>query len=230
MHYTLASLAILAPLVACTTTNEVSVELAPDLISSIDGKLGVRVFALSGSSPVGGDKVDVTVTYMDRNGTAHPIDALAGSTDDDGMFEGELSGLDWDGTGTVTATVHGGDGDVVGTAVFAVLDRTPPKLSITGPTSGQIRIDQETAIQVHISDEIGVSQVWFETTVSNNPNGNGNRDRSTVVASGSLDATITFDVRAQDTQVGATMTLYALGADLSGNQAAAKPITLTVVQ
>ncbi len=230
MRLTLLSLAILAPLTACATTNEVTVELAPDLISSIDGKLGVHVLALDQRSPVGGDKVDVTVEYTDRNGTAHPITALAGSIDDSGAFDGEFTGLTWDGTGTVTATVHGGDGDVTGTARFGVLDRTPPTLSIMGPGGGQVRINQDTTIQVHVSDEIGVSQVWFESTVSNNPNGNGNRDRSTVVASGSLDAMISFTVRPQDTQVGATMTLYALAADLSGNQAAAKPITLTVIQ
>jgi hypothetical protein len=230
MRSNLASLCLLlAPLAACATTNDVAVELAPDLISSIDGTLMVRALALSDRDPVSGDKIDLTIDYTDRNGTDHPIAGISGSTDSNGAFEGTFSGLTWDGTGTVTAVIHGGDGDVTGTATFAVLDRTPPVLAINPPASNQIRVNQDTTVTVHITDEIGVSQVFFETAYSNNPNGNNNRDRATVVASGSLDATISFDVRANDTQVGATVTLYALGADLSGNQAAATPIMLTVV-
>lgn len=227
MHHSLACLAILAPFAGCATTNDVAVELAPDLISSIDGTLSVHALALSDRDPVGGDKIDVTVEYTDRNGTAHPIDPLTGSIDDNGAFEGAFTGLKWDGTGTVTAVVHGGDGDVTGTATFAVLDRSPPVITITPPTS--IRVNQDATITVHVTDEIGISQVSFEANFSGNGgNGNGNRQRSTVVSAGLLDANLTFDIRAQDTQAGATLTLYALGSDLSGNQAAAKPVSITV--
>ena len=104
----------------------------------------------------------------------------------------------------------------------AVLDRTPPVLSIIGPTSGQIRVGQDTTVQVHITDEIGVSSVFFEW------NTQFGRDRSSIVASGSTDATLQFDFKVPN-QVGASVTLYALGEDLSGNQAAAAPVTVTVV-
>ena len=229
MQHPLAYLAILAPLAACATTNDVAVELAPDLVSSIDGRLSVHVLALSDRDPVGGDKIEVSLDYTDRNGTAHVIAPLAGSIDDNGAFEGTFEGLKWDGSGTVTALVHGGDGDVTGTATFAVLDRSPPVVTITPPA--QIRINQDATISVHVTDEIGISQVQFEASFSGNGgNGNGNRQRSTVVSSGKLDATLTFNVQAQDTQVGATLTLYALGSDLSGNQAAATPVSVTVTQ
>jgi len=216
---------LLAPFTACATTNDVAIELAPDLISSIDGTLTVHALALSDRDPVGGEKIDLSIDYTDRNGTPHAIEPITGTTDDSGAFEGVFGGLTFDGTGTVTAVVHGGDGEVTGSATFAVLDRTPPALTITPPA--QIRIGQDTSVSVHITDEIGISQVLFEATFSDN--GNNNRDRSTIVTSGSLDATITFEVRPNDTQVGATVTLHALGEDLSGNLAAAASVTLTVM-
>lgn len=225
MPHPLAYLAILTPLAACATTNDVAIELAPDLVSSIDGRLAVHVLALSDRDPVGGDKIEVSLDYKDRNGTAHAIDPLTGSIDDNGAFEGTFEGLKWDGSGTVTALVHGGDGDVTGTATFAVLDRSPPVITITPPA--QIRVNQDAQISVHVTDEIGISLVQFEASFSSG-NGNGNRQRSTVVSSGKLDATLTFNVQAQDTQAGATLTLYALGSDLSGNQAAATPVSVTV--
>ena len=106
-----------------------------------------------------------------------------------------------------------------------MLDRTPPTVSITPPPSDTIRIGNDVTVEVHVTDEIGVSQVFFETS------GDGfNRDRGTVVASGSTDATVSFDFQVRDSAaVGSTITLYALAADLSGNQAAAEPVTLTVV-
>lgn len=225
MHSSLAYLAFLAPLTACTATEDVEVTLTPDLISSIDGTLDVQVIALAGHRTISGDKVDVTVDYTDRNGTAHMINPLAGTIDHNGAFEGRFEGLQWDGTGTVTATVHGGDGDVSNIATFAVLDRTPPAVEITPPA--QIRVNTDTNVTVHVTDEIGVSQVYFESSFSNGGGGN-NGSRGRIVASGSLDATVQFTVRANDTQAGATVTLYALAEDLSGNQAAAKPIVLTV--
>ena len=182
---------------------------------------------MSGRNLHGGDKVDVSVDYTDRNGTAHMISPLAGTVDDNGEFKGSFEGLQWDGTGTITATVHGGDGDVTDVATFAVLDRTPPAVEITPPA--QIRINTDTNVTVHVTDEIGVSQVYFEANFSNGGNGGNNGSRGRIVASGSLDSSVQFTVRANDTQVGATVTLYALAEDLSGNQAAAKPVVLTVM-
>lgn len=225
MRSSLTYLVALAPLAACAATNEVEVVLTPDLISSIDGSLTVDVTALDNRKLIGGDKVDVTVDYTDRNGTAHTIAPLAATIDDNGSFTGTFKGLTWDGTGLVTATVHGRDGDVTNSATFAVLDRTPPAVEITPPA--QIRINTDTQVTVHVADEIGVSQVYFEANFSNG-GGNNNGSRGRIVASGSLDSSVQFTVRANDTQVGATVTLYALAEDLSGNQAAAKPIVLTV--
>ncbi len=219
----------LLPLAACATTDDVVVELAPDLISSLDGTLSLRATALSGGDTIGGDKIDITIAYTDRNGTDHAIEALTGSIDDAGIFEGELTGLTWEGSGTITAVVHGDDGDVEGTATFAVLDRTPPTLSIAPPANSQVRAGSDVTVTVHAADEIGISQRFFETSFSNDPNNGNNRARSTVVASGSLSTDLQFQVRANDTQAGQTITLYALGIDLSGNQVAASPITINVV-
>lgn len=216
----------LAVLVACTPdTNDVSVRLAPEIISSIDGTLSVTALVLADRQPAESETVDITVAYTDRNGTAHDIAPATGTTDAKGTFEATLVGLTWDGTGTVTATVAGGP---VGTATFAVLDRTPPKVTITPPTANMVRAGNDVTVEVKISDEIGVSQVYFEWAGQfGNQFG---RERSSVVASGSTDATVKFDVAIPDfAQVGTTVTLYALGADLSGNQAAAQPVTVTVV-
>lgn len=218
-------LSILTLLAACTAdTNAVSVELAPDVISSIDGTLGVHALVLADRSPVEGETVDVTVEYTDRNGMAHAIAPAAGTTDVKGRFDATLTGLTWDGIGTVTVTVPGGGS---GTATFAVLDRTPPKVTITPPAATQVRPGNDVTVEIHITDEIGVSQVYFEWA---GPQGGFGRDRASVVASGSTDATVRFDFGIPDgVPTGTTLTLYALAADLSGNEAAAQPVNVTVV-
>jgi hypothetical protein len=215
-------LLLFVPLVACAETNDVVIQLAPEVISSLDGTLSVHTIVLADRSPMAEETVDLAVEYTDRNGMAHPIAPVSGVTDDKGVFDAELTGLTWDGVGTVTATVAGGAAEA--SATFAVLDRTPPVVTITPPTASQVRAQQDITIQVHITDEIGVSQVFFEWSGQNQQG----RDRSSVIASGSTDATVSFDLRVPD-QIGSMVTLYALGADLSGNQAAAPPITVTVV-
>lgn len=219
-------LSLLALLVACTAeTSAVSVHLAPDVISSIDGTLGVHALVLADRTPVEGEAVDVTVEYTDRNGTAHAIAPATGTTDAKGSFDATLTGLTWDGTGTVTVTVP--NGGPSGTATFAVLDRTPPKLTITPPAASQVQPGNDVTAEVHITDEIGVSQVYFEWA---GPQGGFGRDRASVVASGSTDATVRFDFGIPDgVPTGTMLTLYALAADLSGNEAAAQPVTVTVV-
>jgi hypothetical protein len=222
---------------ACSAgTDDVTVNLAPDVISSIDGSLSVHALVLAERAPAAGENVEISVDYQDRNGTAHAITPVVGVTDDAGAFDATITGLTWDGTGTVKVAVLTGEAgspplEVDGaaleaTATFAVLDRTPPVVTITPPANGELRRGADHTITVHVTDEIGVSQVFFESTGSN-----GNRDRSSVVASGSTDTTISFDVKVPDAAaLGSTITLYALAADLSGNQAAATPITITVVQ
>ncbi len=243
MQLRLALLAL--PLIACSTdTNDVTIDLAPQVISSLDGSLGVHAEVLADRDPTSGKTVAISVDYKDRNGNAHTIAPVTGKTDQTGALDVTLTGLTWDGTGTVTAQVlSGGDGSapkmvhgqpLETSATFAVLDRTPPTIAIQPPANNQIHRATDTTIQVHVQDEIGVSQVYFEASgnaLTNGGGGNGTRARSTVVASGTTDAMVSFDIVTSDTAtVGSTITLYALASDLSGNQAAAAQVTLTVVQ
>ena len=160
------------------------------------------------------------------------IMGAAGKTDDRGAFEAALTGLDWEGTGTVTAAIVDGAGapvmagglPVEGAATFAVLDRTPPTVAILPPTTdNHVGPGLPLEIQIHVTDEIGTSQVIFEAA------GELETTRSSVIASGATDSTVTFRVRIPDNALaGPTITLYALATDLSGNQAAAEPMVLTV--
>lgn len=211
-------------LTACgADTNAISIELAPDIVSSLDGTLSVSTTAFADREVAEAETVDIAVDYTDRNGIAHAIAPAQGTTDASGAFDVTLEGFTFDGTGTVTASIAGTD--VQASATFAVLDRTPPTVTITPPTS--VTRGNDIRVDIHVTDEIGVSQVFFET----DGNGNNNRDRGTVVASGATDTTVTFEFQVGDnTPIGSMITLYALAADLSGNQAAAAPITVTVTQ
>jgi hypothetical protein len=216
-----AYLLAVASLVACTPgTNDVQITLAPDVISSLDGSLSVHAIVLGDREPIPDASVDITVDYKDRNGVAHDIAPVAGKSDQKGAVDKTLTGLTWDGTGTVTVTVTGTM--IAGTATFAVLDRTPPVVTIMPPPNNQVHRGQNTTIRVHVTDEIGVSQVLFDS------NDAGNRGRSTI-ASGATDTTVGFDFQTPDAAVGTTIMLYALAADLSGNQGAATPISVMVV-
>ena len=236
-------------LAACTaTTDDVVVQLAPEVISSIDGTLSVRATALAQRAPgEKGQTIEMSVVYQDRNGIAHDIAPIDGTTDDKGVVDATFTGLTFDGTGTVTATLlSGGSGSnpvmaggmpVAAEASFAVLDRSPPKVEIVPPTGNLLHVNTDATIQVHVTDEIGVSEVVFETTaIANGGGGGGNnnnngRQRSTVVASGSMDSMVSFDVAvSQNATVGTMVTLYALASDLSGNEAAAVPVVVTVAQ
>jgi hypothetical protein len=210
-------------LVGCTTEpNDVVVQLAPTVVSSLDGTVAVHVIALADRTPVNDQPIEVTIDYKDRNGTSHTIAPVDGRSGKDGAFDTSLTGLTFDGTGTVTASIGGTT--VSADATFAVLDRTPPAVTITGPANNQIHVNTTARISVTVKDEIGVSQIFFESDA----NGNNQRDRSTITT-GAADVSVGFDVQANDTQVGQTITLHALAADLSGNLAAAAPLALTVV-
>jgi hypothetical protein len=203
---------------ACATEpNDILVSLAPDIVSSLNGTLSVRATVLGDREPVAEQGVQLTLDYQDRGGTTHPIAPIDGVTDDKGVFEATVAGLTWDGSGTVTVTGAG----LEGSASFAVLDRTPPKVTITPPNPSQVRRGSDMTIQVHVTDEIGVSQAFFGTS-------DRNRDRS-LIASGAADLMLGFDFTVPDIAPGATLTLFALAEDLSGNQGAAPPITVTVV-
>jgi len=197
--------------------NEIMVSLAPELISSLDGTLAVRATLLADREPVPGEPLSITIDYTDRNGAMHAITPASGETDEAGTVEASLTGLDWDGAGTVTVT----GADVVGTASFAVLDRTPPKVTITPPPAADVRRGADIRVQVHASDEIGISQIFFGTSFRD-------RDRS-LVTSGATELDAEFDFQVPDVAAGTTVTLFALVEDMSNNQGAAMPITVTVV-
>lgn len=214
---------LLPSLIACSaSTDNIVVSLAPDVVSSIDGTIGVRATAFADRAPSGGESVSITVAYTDRNGTTHDIAPAQGETNANGVLEATLTGLTWDGTGTVTATVDGSD--ITAQATFAVLDRTPPSVTITPPAANQVRAGQDVRATVQVKDEIGISQVFFEA-------GDGlGRDRATVIASGSIDTQISFDFQIpQNAQTGSMIALHALAADLSGNLAAAPTVSVVVV-
>lgn len=214
-------LLLCVPLVACTNAaDSVVVQLAPEVISSIDGTVSVHAIVLAEREPVPEEPVEVSITYTDRNGMDHAIAPITGSTDQKGAFDATFEGLIWDGIGEVKVTVPGGGPEAA--ATFSVLDRTPPKVTIQAPANNQVRAGQDTNISVKATDEIGVSQVYLEWS------GGQRRDRSGIIATGAGDVTLTFDFQAPDAP-GTTLTLYALAEDLSGNQGVAMPITVNVV-
>src|SRR5512144_2553049 len=102
----LLALPLCAPLIACTSDpNDVMVQLAPEVISSIDGTVSVHAIVLGDREPLPETAIDLTVAYTDRNGMAHDIAPVSGKTDKSGAFDAQFTGLIWDGTGTVTAKV-----------------------------------------------------------------------------------------------------------------------------
>ena len=214
-----------AALGACAhDPNDVLVQLSPDVVSSLDGQVAVHALLLADRDPVSGKAIELTIDYTDRNGTAHAVAPIDGKTDEKGAFDGTFEGLQWDGTGTVHAAV----GTLTGDATFAVLDRTPPKVSITAPANNSVRTQTTTPIAVHVSDEIGISRVSFEVDT-----GNAQfpaRTDSTVLASGSIDAMVSFDLSTENIPAGTMLTLYALASDLSSNEAAATAVKVAVTQ
>ncbi len=209
-------------LVACAgDPSAVQIELSPSVISSLDGTTSVGVLVSDAATPLGDEPVHVTVIYVDRNGTPHEVAPVDGTTDSRGVFRTTLTGLAWDGTGTVTAETTGG---VTNRATFAVLDRTPPKIEILPPTSDKrVGPGLPLDVQVRVTDEIGVSEVTIDGT------GRIDGSRSTVVANGTQSATLTFRMEVRvDALPGPTIQLHAIAADLSGNLAAATAVVLTV--
>ena len=205
---------------ACAgSPNTVEVTLSPSLISSLDGTTEISAIVAADSTPLADVAVSATVTYTDRNGTAHDVMAPAGKTDQRGAFHATLTGLTWEGTGTVTLAA----GKITGDATFAVLDRTPPKITILPPTTdSKVGPGLPVDIQVHVTDEIGVSEVTLDGGLLGGA-------QTTVIASGSQDATVTFRMFVPvNATAGPNIHLHALASDLSGNLAAAAEVVLTV--
>lgn len=217
------SLILLVPLAACAgSPNSIEVALSPSLVSSLDGTTTVQAIVASDTTPRDGVAVQMTIDYTDRNGTPHVIAPVSGKTDDRGVFTSVVSGLRWDGTGTITVA----DGKLAGSATFAVLDRTPPKVTILPPTTDlHVGPGLPVQIQVHVTDDTGISEVDFAANSNVNVRGSSRR----LLATGTQDATVTFVVDVpQDAPGGTSIELDALAADLSGNLQSATPVTLTV--
>ena len=205
---------------ACSSDpTAIDVELAPSIISSLDGTLGVAVLVHDDASPLDDQPVRITVDYTDRNGVAHAIDRVDGTTDTRGRFEASLVGFEWDGIGTVTVETAA---DVRATATFTVLDRTPPRVEILPPTTDKkVGPGLPLDVQVRVTDEIGVSEVVFDGDTL------ANGSRSTIVASGTQMTTLTFRT-AVELNATSTIQLNAIAYDLSGNVGVASAMTLTV--
>lgn len=206
-------------LAACASPSAVEIELAPSVISSLDGTTTLTALLVDdNATPTSGQAVHVAVAYTDRNGMTHDVPAIDGKTNDRGVFVTTLSDLTWEGTGTVTVT---SGAKVTGAATFAVLDRTPPKVTILNPTTDlHVGPGLPVDVQVHAVDEIGIASVSFDTDAA----GGGT---TRILASGTTDTTLTFRITVPANQTG-TIQLFALAQDLSGNRAAAVPLTLTI--
>ena len=206
---------------ACTgAPDAIEVELSPSVISSLDGTTHVSAIVVAGTTPLADEAVHLTVAYTDRNGTPHDLAPIDGRTNDRGVFEATLTGLTFDGAGTVTVDVSS---TLTAAATFAVLDRTPPKIEILPPTAdSKIGPGLPLDVQVHVTDEIGISDVVVDF-------GSLQGETSTVSTTGALDTTLTFRTQVPgNAQAGPNITLHALARDLSGNLAAATALTLTV--
>jgi hypothetical protein len=209
-------------LTACAgAPTAVAIELSPTVISSLSAETTVHAIVVGETTPLADEAVRVSVAYTDRNGTDHAIEPVDGRTDARGQFAAVIGGLAFDGTGTVTVEAAPG---VLGTATFAVLDRTPPVIEILPPTiDNRVGPGLPLDIQVRVTDEIGVSEVTIDGL------GTIIGSRSTVVSSGALDTTLTFRTGIPaGVAAGPNVRVFALARDLSGNIAAAAPITLTV--
>lgn len=209
-----------AALGACTGSPDgVQVELSPSVISSLDGTTEVSALVSTGSTPLSGEAAHVEVTYTDRNGMAHDVPAFDGVTDDRGVLVTTLTGLAFDGIGTVTVTA----GAAEGAATFSVLDRTPPAIEILPPTQdSKVGPGLPLDVQVHVTDATGVSEVTIDL-------GDLQGSTRTVAATGDADTTLTFHTAVPlDAQAGPSLEVHALARDLAGNLAAATALTLTV--
>lgn len=207
-------------LAACADQpTSIEVELAPSVVSSLDGTVTVRALVHDDARPLDDQPVRVSLAYVDRNGVAHDVAPIDGKTDTRGRFETTVGGLVWDGAGQVTVETSA---DVQATTTFVVLDRTPPQIEILPPTSDdRVGPGLPLDIQVRVADEIGVSEVIFAGAAL------VNGDRRTIVTSGTAMATLTFRTTVPLTMA-STIDLHALAVDLSGNVGVAAKRTVTV--
>lgn len=216
--------------------DRVKLQLAPDVVSSESGIVAAQAVVLAGDTELKGWTVKLHADYADRNNTMHALDDATAKSDDTGLVAGAFSGLKWEGSGTLTASVLDAAGNpaldakkaaITAQATFSVLDESPPTLMITSPAGGAtLPRGNGLAIDVSASDEIGVSQVYVQVATAN---GNTNLDRTrSTIATGSTAVNGTFDFDTGNLQTTTMVTIYAMAADMSGNLGVATPITITL--
>jgi hypothetical protein len=228
--------AALALFLGCGGTDRVELNLSPDVVSSQSQSLVAKATVFTGSS---GIPVLMHVDYTDRNGAPHAITDVTAKTNSAGEVETTFTGFTWEGIGTVTASVLDDKGaplldsnkaPITSKATFSVLDLSPPVVSITAPTAGATvgsasqQNQQDFTVTVLATDEIGVSEVFFQAVSGTGANLNLNRTGSRIVGSGSTSISTDFLVGqgggggfGGNLQAGATITLTAMASDLSGN-------------
>ncbi len=224
------------------TPDHVSLTIAPGVVGSESGTLETEAVVTNGLQRLSGWSVVLHVDYTDRNGMDHMITDATGKTDNIGTLAATFTGLTWEGSGKVTASVLDAKGmpaldskkvPVTTSEVFSVLDETPPSVMITAPANNAtIPRDPRNntapfTVTVSATDEIGISQIFVQVVTSNG-NTNLDRTRSTIVASGTTMGTASFNFDGRDTQSGTTATIYAMAADMTGNLAVSAPITITI--
>lgn len=216
--------------------DRVNVTLAPDVVSSQSGALTAEAVVLDGNTQLAGWTVKLHVDYADRNDAMHAIDDAAGASDDTGRVVGAFSGLEWEGAGTVTASLFDAKGNpaldaakqpITAQASFSVLDETPPAVTITSPAAGgTASVNQPLAVKINATDEIGVSQIYVQVATAN---GNTNLDRTrSTIATGSASVDGQFEFDTGNLQAGTSVTVYAMAADMSNNLGVAMPVTVTL--
>ena len=232
----LLSFAALCLAVGCGPgPNRIELSLAPDLIASTIGTLGATATVYSNKETTAGFNVAFDVAYKDRNGMAHTIAGISDTTNVAGQANASFAGLIFEGSGTVTAKVLDSQGVALvddmkqplqTTASFGVLDLSPPQVTITSPANGaHFAMNTQYTITVHATDEIGVSQVYTQTSRSNG--GNGGNGSGSRITSGAADVTVKVDADTGGNSTN-TITIYAMAADLSGNLGVAAPVVINV--
>ncbi|MBL9004335.1 MAG: hypothetical protein JNJ46_08820 [Myxococcales bacterium] len=215
--------------------NRMELALAPDLIASTIGTLGATATVYSNKDSTSGVHVAFDVAYKDRNGVPHTIAGISDATDVAGQAKASFAGLIFEGSGTVTAKALDSQGAVIlddmknplqATATFGVLDLSPPQVAITSPANGaHFAMNAQYTITVRATDEIGVSQVYTQTSRSNG--GTGGNASSSRITSGAADVTVRVDADTGGNPTN-TITIYAMAADLSGNLGVAPPVVINV--
>lgn len=151
------------------------------------------------------------------------IDVLSGG----GIASGVIAPLVIKGTFPVTCSLFDGANALVSkdTETLTVIDLTPPTATIISPAPGtHFQTGTEFTVQVRGQDVVAVSQLTGQLV------GLGElQTQSQLVASLSKDVTVPLPFKtAGPDKFGGTMTLYALGADGSGNLANAPSVSIIV--